>query len=175
MKLKALMAFSVLASVLAVPVVAAPGGKGNPHVMEGDHAVKAQGNARVREHQDDDDVEADDNDVKAGPQRGHGHDHDDAGDDDDDHVSGSGPDKAKPLPPGLQKKLDRGGELPPGWQKKLQAGQVLDAEVYAKRKVLKPAGKKGNELIQVEDKILKVNQKTREIREIRDAVEALDD
>ena len=36
----------------------------------------------------------------------------------------------KALPPGLQKKLARGGQLPPGWQDKLRRGEVLDAELY---------------------------------------------
>lgn len=34
------------------------------------------------------------------------------------------------LPPGLQKKVDRGGKLPPGWQKKLQKGHRLPDDVY---------------------------------------------
>ncbi len=38
--------------------------------------------------------------------------------------------KKKKLPPGLQKKIDRGGQLPPGWQKKVARGEVLDAEMY---------------------------------------------
>lgn len=34
------------------------------------------------------------------------------------------------LPPGLQKKVARGGKLPPGWQKKLQKGQRLPDDLY---------------------------------------------
>ena len=34
------------------------------------------------------------------------------------------------LPPGLKKKVARGGKLPPGWQKKLQKGQRLPDDVY---------------------------------------------
>ncbi|QEW07006.1 hypothetical protein [Nitrincola iocasae] len=34
------------------------------------------------------------------------------------------------LPPGLQRKLDRGGSLPPGWQNKLARGEVLSADIY---------------------------------------------
>ncbi|MEH6548946.1 MAG: hypothetical protein V7711_10935 [Pseudomonadales bacterium] len=37
--------------------------------------------------------------------------------------------KQKSLPPGLQKKVERGEELPPGWQKKLARGEVLDPAV----------------------------------------------
>src|SRR5690554_5660902 len=36
----------------------------------------------------------------------------------------------KSLPPGLQKKLARGGELPPGWRDKVRRGEVLDADLY---------------------------------------------
>ena len=38
--------------------------------------------------------------------------------------------KKKTLPPGLQKKVARGGQLPPGWQKKVARGEVLDADLY---------------------------------------------
>jgi len=38
--------------------------------------------------------------------------------------------KKKNLPPGLQKKLARGGNLPPGWQKKVTRGEVLDWQLY---------------------------------------------
>src|SRR5262245_45056914 len=33
--------------------------------------------------------------------------------------------KAKKLPPGLAKKVARGGELPPGWQKKCVPGAIM--------------------------------------------------
>ncbi len=35
----------------------------------------------------------------------------------------------KSLPPGLQKKLERGGALPPGWQRKVARGEVLSPEL----------------------------------------------
>ncbi|GGK59476.1 hypothetical protein [Amphritea balenae] len=47
-----------------------------------------------------------------------------------------GKNKHKSLPPGLQKKISRGGELPPGWQKKVAAGEVLDAELYSQTEAL---------------------------------------
>ena len=37
--------------------------------------------------------------------------------------------KAKGLPPGLAKKLERGGQLPPGWEKKCVVGQIMPPEV----------------------------------------------
>jgi hypothetical protein len=46
--------------------------------------------------------------------------------------------KKKELPPGLKKKVDRGGELPPGWQKKVARGEVIDAGVYARSRPLPP-------------------------------------
>lgn len=46
------------------------------------------------------------------------------------------PKKKKNLPPGLQKKLARGGELPPGWQKKVARGEVLDAGLYRQSRSL---------------------------------------
>lgn len=33
------------------------------------------------------------------------------------------------LPPGLQKKVARGGQLPPGWQKKLQVGHTFNGNL----------------------------------------------
>ncbi|GAA0786939.1 hypothetical protein [Marinobacterium sediminicola] len=38
--------------------------------------------------------------------------------------------KYKSLPPGLRKKLERGGDLPPGWQDKVRRGEVLDDDLY---------------------------------------------
>ena len=46
------------------------------------------------------------------------------------------PKKKKHLPPGLQKKLARGGELPPGWQKKVARGEVLDTGLYRQSRSL---------------------------------------
>lgn len=44
----------------------------------------------------------------------------------------------KALPPGLQKRLARGGSLPPGWQMKLARGEVIDAHLYAGAERLPP-------------------------------------
>lgn len=41
------------------------------------------------------------------------------------------PGTSRELPPGLKKKLERGGSLPPGWQKKLVRGEQMDSEVYS--------------------------------------------
>lgn len=71
--------------------------------------------------------------------------------------------KQKQLPPGLQKKLARGGSLPPGWEMKLVRGEVLDREIYdqAERlpdELLKRITGRDDavELLRVGDRILRV-------------------
>ncbi|WP_409522680.1 hypothetical protein [Nitrincola sp. MINF-07-Sa-05] len=71
--------------------------------------------------------------------------------------------KQKSLPPGLQKKLARGGELPPGWQKKVARGEVLDGHLYRQSQVLSPdilrrvdGRHQEAELIVLGDRILRV-------------------
>ena len=78
--------------------------------------------------------------------------------------------KHKTLPPGLQKKVDRGGELPPGWKKKLEVGTVLDPEVDKAatplpEQILKrlPEIPEGTEILQIGDEVVRVIESTREI------------
>lgn len=80
---------------------------------------------------------------------------------------------SKPLPPGLKKKMERGGELPPGWKKKLEIGAVVDPEVYARAESLPeeirrrlPNGETGTETIKVGDEIIRVIENSREIVDI---------
>ena len=82
--------------------------------------------------------------------------------------AGAKNDKQKSLPPGLQKKVERGKELPPGWQKKIARGEVLDAELFGRSKVLVPADTNGISTIQVGDKKLRLLESTREILDILD-------
>ena len=81
----------------------------------------------------------------------------------------------KKLPPGLQKKVDRGGELPPGWKKKLEVGTVLDPEVDKAAVSLPedilsrlPDIPEGTEILQVGDEIIRVIESTREVVDIFD-------
>ena len=60
-------------------------------------------------------------------------------DNDNNGSSRDKPKKMKSLPPGLQKKMARGGELPPGWQKKVARGEVLDAGLYRQSRSLPEA------------------------------------
>lgn len=81
--------------------------------------------------------------------------------------------KKKQLPKGLQKKYERTGELPPGWEKKLQRGEVLSEDVYRygqplpedlKRQL--PFTPEGSEIIEVEGKVIRVLESSREIIDI---------
>lgn len=74
--------------------------------------------------------------------------------------------KDQDLPPGLQKKVARGGELPPGWQKKLAVGESLDQEIYDSAEVLMPVDNHGLITITVEGRIVRLIHATREIVEI---------
>ncbi|MBP0047967.1 hypothetical protein H9C73_04415 [Marinobacterium sp. AK62] len=71
--------------------------------------------------------------------------------------------RTKELPPGLRKKLERGGSLPPGWQMKVQRGEVLDTELYRNaerlpRDYLERLGRRSEaaELIVLGDRIVRV-------------------
>ncbi|MFO6425443.1 hypothetical protein [Motilimonas sp. KMU-193] len=72
----------------------------------------------------------------------------------------------KTLPPGLEKKVDRGGELPPGWKKKLRRGDILDWDIY--RFGHKRPGNKNDkyEWIDIDNDTIKVIKNTREIVDI---------
>ena len=70
------------------------------------------------------------------------------------------------LPPGLEKKVQRGGELPPGWQKKLRRGDILDLEIY-RYGIKRPANKNDRyEWLDIDNESIKVLKNTREIIEI---------
>lgn len=92
---------------------------------------------------------------------------------DDDAGSGRDkPKKKKKLPPGLKKKLERGGELPPGWQKKVVRGEVLDADLYGRSSSLpkdllrRLSTKEGTELRLLDDRVVRIMDGTRAIMDI---------
>ena len=74
--------------------------------------------------------------------------------------------KHKQLPPGLQKKLERGKPLPPGWQKKLAKGNILDADIYARGKIIVPIDKHGIITLKIEHRVIRLIKATREIIDI---------
>lgn len=72
------------------------------------------------------------------------------------------------LPPGLQKKADRGEPLPPGWQKKLETGHRLDDDVYHHGEVMDSNENDDEITVRVEGKLIKVLKDTHEIIDILD-------
>lgn len=81
-------------------------------------------------------------------------------------VNGKKDKKDKPLPPGLEKKAEQGKPLPPGWQKKLKVGKRLDNDIYSHAKVVVPIGKDGILTVNIDGRLLRLRDKTREIIEI---------
>lgn len=73
---------------------------------------------------------------------------------------------SKDLPPGLQKKVENGGELPPGWKKKLQVGHVLDYDIYRHGVIVKPVDSHGIVTISIEGELVRLMHHTREIVDI---------
>jgi len=74
--------------------------------------------------------------------------------------------KHKRLPPGLRKKLERGGALPPGWQKKVARGEVLDIRVYRHGRVIVPLDRHGAISILVDNRVIRLIKATREILDV---------
>lgn len=75
-------------------------------------------------------------------------------------------DNTKPLPSGLQKKLDRGGTLPPGWERRLVRGQVMEESIYRESEIVIPVDRDGLLTVRVEGKLIKLIEATREIIEV---------
>lgn len=77
------------------------------------------------------------------------------------------------LPPGLQKKLDRGGQLPPGWQKKVCVGETMPPEVFKECKPLPkeltvklPPPPLGTLTVSVDGKIVRLMEATKQILDV---------
>lgn len=74
--------------------------------------------------------------------------------------------KKKKLPPGLQKKVARGGQLPPGWQKKVARGEVLDEDIYDNSEALPESildqldNTEGTTVRELEDRVIKIMDAT---------------
>lgn len=127
--------------------------------------------ARDRRYRDDRYEDRDDSDHRR--TRGDSGDSGDSGDKKYKKDKHKDKHKEKSLPPGLQKKLARGGELPPGWQKKMARGQVVDDVVWRESRHLPPdilqrlgPMPADTELRYVEDKVYRVMRNTREIIDI---------
>ncbi|ABM02805.1 hypothetical protein Ping_0964 [Psychromonas ingrahamii 37] len=75
-------------------------------------------------------------------------------------------DHEKSLPPGLQKKVARGGSLPPGWQKKLAVGEKLERQVYDSADIVFPVDDQGIITIKVEGRVIRLIKESLDIVEI---------
>lgn len=86
--------------------------------------------------------------------------------------SGKGKGKNKKLPPGLRKKLERGGELPPGWQKKVARGEVMDDELYSHARPVPDDIMRhlpyveGTSIREIDDRIVRVQDATRTVLDV---------
>ncbi len=81
--------------------------------------------------------------------------------------------KPKNLPPGLRKKLERGGELPPGWQAKVARGEVIDLQLYSHAHSLPDdilrrlrRGPDGTSVRRIDDRIVRVADATRTVLDV---------
>jgi hypothetical protein len=79
------------------------------------------------------------------------------------------------LPPGLAKKVERGGELPPGWENKLTVGETMPEKVLQQAQPLPkdvsvkmPAAPAGTTNVVIEGKVLRVMEKSRQILDVLD-------
>ncbi len=79
------------------------------------------------------------------------------------------------LPPGLARKVARGGKLPPGWEKKCMPGETLPPEVYQECRPLPPelvvklpSPPDLTVTVAVEGKIVRLLEATREILDVFD-------
>lgn len=83
--------------------------------------------------------------------------------------------KARSLPPGLAKKVSRGGRLPPGWEKKLVVGEIVPEPVFKECHPLPPeivvklpVPPPETILRAIHGKIVRLHGKTREILDVFD-------
>src|SRR5688572_4175559 len=76
------------------------------------------------------------------------------------------PEARKQLPPGLAKK----NKVPPGWQKKLAPGQRVPDDIWERRvdlpKDIKLPEEKGVIRVRIDDRVVKVAEKTREVIDV---------
>jgi len=85
--------------------------------------------------------------------------------------------KAKSLPPGLAKKVARGGNLPPGWEKKVVVHEIMPPEVFKECHPLPqeivvklPAPPVGAITVAVEGRVVRLMEATREILDVFDVL-----
>lgn len=82
-------------------------------------------------------------------------------------------DGRRDLPPGLQRRVERGDGLPPGWVRKVERGEVLDqAQVHFGRRIddelsrRLPRQPDGTVLLETEDQVIRVLEATGEVLDV---------
>lgn len=77
------------------------------------------------------------------------------------------------LPPGLQRRLDRGDDLPPGWRRKVERGELLEQDqVRHGRRIDEelrrrlPRQPDGTVLLETEDQVIRVLETTGEVLDV---------
>ncbi len=85
--------------------------------------------------------------------------------------------KPKGLPPGLAKKVARGGELPPGWQKKCVRGEIMPKEIFKLCEPLPgevivklPGPPPGTIMVAIDGKVVRLARATFEILDVFDVL-----
>ncbi|NVK11435.1 MAG: hypothetical protein HWD83_05500 [Gammaproteobacteria bacterium] len=71
------------------------------------------------------------------------------------------------LPPGLEKKKERGKALPPGWANRVEVGQRLEDDIYIHGEIVVPVGANGEITIEVGGHLIRLLERTREVLEMR--------
>ena len=90
---------------------------------------------------------------------------------------GKGKGKPKHLPPGLRKKLERGGELPPGWKDKVARGEVLDENLYSHSRRLpedlirRLPYVEGTSIREIDNRVMRVQDATRTVLDVFDLMQ----
>ncbi len=74
--------------------------------------------------------------------------------------------KHKKMNKGMQKRLDSGKALPPGWQDRVKKGDRLEDDVYEQSTVVEPVNRKGEIVIEVDERLIRLHNVTREIIDI---------
>ncbi len=78
------------------------------------------------------------------------------------------------LPPGLQMRLERGGDLPPGWQRKVERGEVIDSELIRQARVSQdlrrrlPRQAEDTQIVELEDQVVRVEETTGLVLDVLD-------
>jgi hypothetical protein len=82
-------------------------------------------------------------------------------------------DGRRDLPPGLQRRMERGGDLPPGWARKVERGEVLDREQVRHGRTIDdelrrrlPRQPDGTVLLETEDQVIRVLEATGEVLDV---------